>query len=181
MKNPTPTGRTNRMGTPKKSQIHEQTHQAAGQHYLQSQNKNAASEKQLQKQIPEPYLQSMRRAGGVPKACPGGLRSPAPSRWVQGIQQRNILRQPKQTQDNSNQHPKPHGPAQQHSRKWGNNNTKTTQNQTNQYSSPEKRLELPCHQGKYTMMMMMMYTEIGVCRKCWPWVRGEAVTVCTQF
>ena len=100
------------MGTPKKSQIHEQTHQAAGQHYLQSQNKNTASEKQLQKQIPEPYLQSMWRAGGDPKACPGGLRSAAPSRWVQGIQQRNILRQTKQTQDNSNQHPKHHGPAQ---------------------------------------------------------------------
>ena len=111
IQNPTPTRRTIRMGTPKRSQIYEQTCQAAGQHYLQSQNKNAASEKQLQKQTPEPYLHSMWCTGGDPTACPGRLWSPAPSRWVQGIQQRNILRQPEQTQDNSNQHPKHHGPA----------------------------------------------------------------------
>ena len=63
IQNPTPTRRTSRMATPKKSQTYEQTHQAADQHFLQSQNKNAASEKN---NCRNKYRNHTCRACGVP-------------------------------------------------------------------------------------------------------------------
>ena len=100
----TPIGWGNKLGTPKEGQLYEKTNKAPGQHHLQSQVKNALSEKQLQEQTPNPDMQSMWQPHRNPTACPRRMRSPPSGWWVQSVQQWNILQQHQQPKNNSDLH-----------------------------------------------------------------------------
>ena len=123
-------------------------------------------------------MQSIWQPHRNPTACPRRMWGPPPGRWVQSVQQLNILQQYQYHKKNSKQHQIHLGPAPQPTQKEGSTTTTTCTTQQPYTARPTKDSNPPppppppWHQGTYTMMMVMMMTvAIDILKKRFGWTK----------